>query len=170
LAQPEHSLDEVTTFATGAGNAKKGGRPDDEVPETKMANKVFPSKLGFAIHVKGDRSIEFGIGDSSRLSLATEDIVGTDVNQLGSEFLSNHGNIAGSQGIHLEGFVPFILAVINSNIGGGIYDYVRLIFVESLLHRAYVADFDVSMGERDRFKISEDSAKVGAQLSIGACD
>ena len=52
--------------------------------------------------------------------------------------------------------------VINTNIGGGIYDDIRFMFVEHLLHRIYVADFDVLMSERDKFKMLENLTEVGS--------
>ena len=63
-----------------------------------------------------------------------------------------------------------IFTSINSNTGRGIYDYARFVFAECSLHRAHVADLDIFVGERDKVKISKDSAKVGAQLSIGTCN
>jgi hypothetical protein len=172
FSQLEHSLHEVAAFATGASHAEKARRPDDEVPETKMAGKIFPSQLGSTISVQWNRRIEFGVGAGlvsvhfagahKGLSFAAEDIVSADVNQLGSRFLGNHSDIAGSQGIHREGFVMFILAVINSNKGSRIDNDGWLILAERLLYRIHVADFDVFMGERDKFEISKDFTKVGA--------
>jgi hypothetical protein len=94
--------------------------------------------------------------------LAAKDIVCADVDQAGSEFLSNHSDIAGAQCIYRKGFILLIFAIINSNKGGGIDDYVGFIFAERVLHRTHVADFDVFIGERDKFKISKDLTKVSA--------
>ncbi len=167
--QPEHGFDEVAAFAAGAGQAEKPRSSDDEVPEAKMADKVFPGQLGLAVNAEGDRRLEFGVGGASWLSITAEDVVGAEMYQLSAEFLRDHRDIAGSQSVHLEGFLLFVFAVVNANTGGGIDDDIRIALEHGSPDGSHVGNFDIGMGKGNDIEVMQGPAQISAQLSVSAC-
>ena len=124
-----------------------------------MLDKPFAGQFRFSISAQGDGSIEFCIRNIA-VFIATEDIVGAEMDHYRPDLLCGNRHIAGTKGIDMKGDIHILFAVVNQHISSRIYNYIRFMPLADSQHRIYIGYIYVFVCKRHQLTVFEGNTQV----------
>ncbi len=139
---------------------------DDEVAVAELLDVLLTHELGGAVGADGAGDGGLILRDAAVLT-AGEDIVGGDVHQPCAGLGGGLRQIAGADGIGLEGDVMVHLAAVHVGEGGAVDDDIRALAADEVVHHLIVGDVQlrqVHRNDRGVHQLLGDGAKLAAAL------
>ena len=168
-AQPEHGLDEVAALAGRAGGSVEPAGADYVVLRPGQPDEHLAGHLAGAVDAQRLDRVAFHVRPPL---VSREDVVGTEMQELGVELPAGHRQVAGPDGVDREGPVRPVLDLVDAVVGGQVDDELWLQRDQRRMHRLAVLDLDVGVLQADdavvgvRFR--PDARQVARQLASGA--
>ena len=176
LAGVDNGLDEVLAVV-----AVQPCRTHDEVAVAELLHIVLTHELGGAVGADGAGLRGFVLRNTAVLA-AREHIVGRDMHQTGTGLFGGLRQIAGPEGVCLEGGVMVHLAAVHIGVGSAVDDDIRAVAADELIHHLVIGDIQLRQVHGDHrgalqfFRDGADLAAafpqlledLGAQLAFAA--
>ena len=159
LAGVHDGLDEVFAVV-----AVEPGRADDEVAVAELLHILLTHELGEAVGADGAGNGGLILRDAAVLA-AGEDIICRDVYQTCAGLGGGLCQIAGADGVGLEGSVMVHLAAVHVGESGAVDDDVRALTADEVIHHLVVGDVQlrqVHRNDRGAHQLLGDGAKLTA--------
>ena len=139
-------------------------RADDEVAVAELLHILLTHELGGAVGADGAGNGGLILRDAAVLA-AREDIIRRDVYQTGAGLGGGLCQIAGADGVGLEGYVMVHLAAVHVGESGAVDDDVRALTADEVIHHLVVGDVQlrqVHRNDRGAHQLLGDGAKLTA--------
>ena len=162
FARIHDGLDEVLAIV-----AVQPGRADDEVAVAELLHVLLAHELGGAVGADGAGKGGLILCDAAVLA-AGEDVVGGDMDQAGTGLGGSLCQVAGAEGVCLEGRVVVHLAAVHVGVGSAVDDDIRALTADEVIHHLVVGDVQFGQVHRDdgrALQLFGDGADLAAALA-----
>ena len=162
LARVHDGLDEILAVV-----AVEPRGAHNEVAVAELLDVLLAHELGGAVGADGAGDGGLILRDAAVLA-AGENVVGGDMDQTGPGLGGSLREVAGAEGVGLEGSVVVHLAAVHIGVGGAVDDDIRALAADEVVHHLVVGDVQFRQVHRDdggALQLFGDGADLTAALA-----